>query len=152
MGKRKRLERMNDRLAGQAAKWQIAAISARRWAAVWKRAAKLERRERRDWFRVLTVTIINASDDCRKRNQRIAELEGLLSEFSRYNPETGTYLWTLRNRVWAAIGAPSQRERDRTSLAESQAARCDRLIEALRTGDTTCNVSTEDSVHERDIL
>jgi hypothetical protein len=98
MSRRKRLERMNDRLAGQAAKWQMAAIAARR--------------------------------QVQERDRRIAELEAIVATYQQ-------------NPVW--VPSPGPWETGTMPLAESQEARCDRLIEALRTGDATCNVSTEDS-------
>jgi hypothetical protein len=132
MSRRKRLERMNDRLAGQAAKWQMAAISAR-WQvrddaiALSQLGRDLEQMQHDLSDMHAQATATDALVE--KRNQRIAELEAIVATYQQ-------------NPVW--VPSPGPWETGTMPLAETQEQRCDRLIEALRTGDATCNVSTEE--------
>jgi flagellar motility protein MotE (MotC chaperone) len=111
MSKRKRLERMNDRLAEQAAKWQMAAIAARR--------------------------------QVRERDQRIAVLEKARAELENSLAERDVQIAQLHKRIGCRAIPAGPWETGTMPLAETKEARCDRLIEVLRTGDTTCDVSTE---------
>ena len=65
---------------------------ARRWAAAWKRAAS--------YHYGREASMLAAW------KRQTSERDALLRDFCDYNPEPNSYLWYLREQVWAAIGRP----------------------------------------------